>query len=178
MLTAFASNRSRMFGNNVLQLIIDAIYPESQSKYGSMKEFKRILVPVDGSELSMIAFQKALNLAEWVGGRVDIVYVSEYPMTGPVGMEQPANINPQPDFSKIIDPYLEISRKSHIRAGKEVKRGIPQEEIVKMSSEYDLIIMGTRGKNPILSMILGSVAEHVSRHAFCPVMLIRRKMDK
>ena len=143
-----------------------------------MKEYKKILVPVDGSELSMLAFRKALNLAEMVGGTVDIVYVSEYPATGPVGMEQPVNINPQPDFSKVLDPYLEMSKKKHVRVHSEVKRGMPREEIERMSSDYDLIIMGTRGRNPLVSMIMGNVAEHVARHALCPVMLIRKKKNE
>ena len=142
-----------------------------------MKEYKKILVPVDGSDLSMLAFQKALNLAEMVGGTVDIVYVSEYPATGPVGMEQPVEINPQPDFSDILEPYLETSKKKHVRVHSEVKRGMPREEIEKMSGDYDLIIMGTRGRNPLMSLIMGNVAEHVSRHALCPVMLIRKKKE-
>lgn len=142
-----------------------------------MKEYKRILVPVDGSELSMLACQKALNLAELVGGSVDIVYISEYPATGPVGMEQPVEINPQPDFSGILKPYLDMSRTKHVRVNSEVKRGMPKDEIEKMSSDYDLIIMGTKGRNPLVSLIMGSVAEHVARHALCPVMLIRKKKN-
>jgi nucleotide-binding universal stress UspA family protein len=90
-------------------------------------------------------------------------------------MEQPVELNPQPDFSSITDPYLKMSKRSHVNVHEHIKRGNPREEIEKMSGEYDLIIMGTSGRNPIVSVILGSVAEHVARHALCPVMLVRKK---
>jgi len=140
-----------------------------------MKEFKNILVPVDGSKLSQIAFKKALSMSEMVDSNVDIVFVSGYPTGGPVGMEQPPRIDPQPDLSGIFEPYEKIARENDIKIGKELERGIASERIIEMSKSYDLIIMGTRGRNPIASLILGSVAENVARKACCPVMLIREK---
>ena len=43
-----------------------------------MKRYRRILVPVDGSELSDDAFQQALDLAVLVDGTVSVVHVIEH----------------------------------------------------------------------------------------------------
>jgi universal stress protein A len=37
----------------------------------------------------------------------------------------------------------------------------------------DLIVMGTHGRGGIARMVIGSVAEHVVRHAPCPVVTVR-----
>jgi universal stress protein A len=58
---------------------------------------------------------------------------------------------------------------------KKVLKGIPNEEIVKFSSEnnVDMIIMGTYGKKGLERFIFGSTAEKVVRSAPCPVMTVR-----
>ncbi len=40
-------------------------------------------------------------------------------------------------------------------------------------NKYDLIIMGTRGRNAFEELLLGSVSLKVMHHAVCPVMVVR-----
>ena len=49
------------------------------------------------------------------------------------------------------------------------------EAIVARAEELhvDLIVMGTHGRTGVKRMVLGSVADHVVRHAPCPVVTIR-----
>ena len=42
-----------------------------------MKRYKRILVPVDGSKLSDLAFDQAISLAKMVDGVVTVIHVME-----------------------------------------------------------------------------------------------------
>jgi len=37
----------------------------------------------------------------------------------------------------------------------------------------DLVIVGTRGRNRVERFVLGSVSDHVVRHAPCPVLIVR-----
>jgi nucleotide-binding universal stress UspA family protein len=37
---------------------------------------------------------------------------------------------------------------------------------------YDLIVMGSRGHNPMINLVIGSVSSAVSHKAHCPVMII------
>ena len=41
-----------------------------------------------------------------------------------------------------------------------------------------LVVMGTVGQGTLTSLLLGSVAEKVARHAECPVMLVRKRRKK
>jgi nucleotide-binding universal stress UspA family protein len=53
--------------------------------------------------------------------------------------------------------------------------GTPAEEILRVAREekVDLIVMGTHGRTGLRHLLLGSVAEEVTRHAPCPVFTVR-----
>jgi nucleotide-binding universal stress UspA family protein len=53
--------------------------------------------------------------------------------------------------------------------------GRPAEEIQRVAREekVDLIVMGTHGRTGVRHLLLGSVAEAVTRHAPCPVFTVR-----
>jgi nucleotide-binding universal stress UspA family protein len=53
--------------------------------------------------------------------------------------------------------------------------GRPAEEILRVAreEEIDLIVMGTHGRTGVRHLLLGSVAEAVTRHAPCPVFTVR-----
>jgi nucleotide-binding universal stress UspA family protein len=59
----------------------------------------------------------------------------------------------------------------------EIKVGVgkPAEEILRLAREegIDLIVMGTHGRTGLRHLLLGSVAEEVTRHAPCPVFAVR-----
>jgi nucleotide-binding universal stress UspA family protein len=52
--------------------------------------------------------------------------------------------------------------------------GDPAEEIVRYAHEHevDLIVMGTHGREGVMRMVIGSVAETVVRRAPCPVLTV------
>ena len=53
------------------------------------------------------------------------------------------------------------------------RKGDPANEIVAVSKDYDLIVMGTLGLTGLSHFLVGSVAEKVVRFASCPVLVIR-----
>jgi nucleotide-binding universal stress UspA family protein len=56
-----------------------------------------------------------------------------------------------------------------------VRVGDSAQQIVAFAAEWgaDLIVMGTRGKTGLSHALMGSVAEHVSRTAPCPVVTVK-----
>ncbi len=69
----------------------------------------------------------------------------------------------------------DIEVKYHVREGK------PEDVILKLARDLaariqepssPLVVMGTNGRDSLVEHILGTVAEHVVRHAPCPVLVI------
>jgi universal stress protein A len=64
---------------------------------------------------------------------------------------------------------LELNGKGTLR------EGIPQEEVIRVAANVkpDLIVLGSHGYKRLRRLLLGSTAEHVVRHAPCPVLIVR-----
>lgn len=52
--------------------------------------------------------------------------------------------------------------------------GAPQAVISRMieSTQYDLLILGTRGRSVVASIFLGSIAEHLLHHSKIPLLIV------
>jgi nucleotide-binding universal stress UspA family protein len=146
--------------------------------------FKRILVPIDGSEPSVLALQHAKELAIKLESEIHLVHVvpdvplpigdpiggyaafdyttlaESLEMTGKQALEQAAGVL-QPIVAKV---HL------HHAHGNKVQALIL--ETVKEQG-IDLIVMGTHGYGGLNLLLLGSVAQAVSHHSSVPVLLVR-----
>lgn len=150
-----------------------------------MEEYQKILVPVDGSQLSKKAFRQALSLSEKFGSRVTLLHVnSEAP--GPWGIPGLEGIEMseegirkliEKNTKEIIGEYEKEAIKRKIDTDAITATGNPADEIIRASKNYDLIVMGTHGRTGLYHLLLGDTAEKVSRHACCPVFLIREKEE-
>ena len=49
----------------------------------------------------------------------------------------------------------------------------PREALLDLSHDAAMIVLGSRGRGPVRSLVLGSVSVGVSRHAACPVVILR-----
>jgi nucleotide-binding universal stress UspA family protein len=58
-----------------------------------------------------------------------------------------------------------------------VRNGTPSMEIVELANTLpaDIIIISTHGRSGLKHVLMGSVAEHVVRHAPCPVLVVRER---
>jgi nucleotide-binding universal stress UspA family protein len=55
--------------------------------------------------------------------------------------------------------------------------GFPVEELIKASNDADLLVLGQRGAGGFARLVIGSVAEQVTRHATCPVTITPPAQD-
>jgi nucleotide-binding universal stress UspA family protein len=141
-----------------------------------MQMFSNILLAVDGSEHSLKAAKLAGNLARLSGGTLWAITVYE---------EVPSYLG-EPNLSKVIAERTEKAEEILDEATKEIGEipgnceseilsGDPAESILRVVDvrNIDLIIMGTRGRGEIKSLLLGSQSHKVVSTAPCPVMLVR-----
>jgi len=143
--------------------------------------YKKILVPLDGSELAEVALPYAEELAGGLGSEIALIYV----LTSINGAtkEQCHHLH-EFYMQKIVESTkYSIKRNFSNSAEKEIKvesvilTGDPAEQIINYADKEDasLIIMATHGRSGITYWALGSVADKVARATKQPVALIRSK---
>lgn len=140
---------------------------------------KRIIVPTDFSEGSKKAFPYATALARKFGATITLVYVVPTHLAlslsqlGEVLEEKRVTEQAREELPRFreaeLDPHLQVSTM--------VLTGGPTYGICQTaeSEAADLIVMSTHGHTGFQRFMLGSVTEHVLRHAPCPVLVVREK---
>ena len=143
---------------------------------------KTILVPTDFSEYSDKALQHATDIARQNNARIYLLHV--------IGVTQQCIVDYCIDKQMVdqleqqsIDSAKEMIRKQldklkeaeSVEIVPDIRKGTPYEEILKEQEDkkMDLIVIASHGKTGLLSHLIGSVAEKVSRAAKCPVLLLR-----
>jgi nucleotide-binding universal stress UspA family protein len=146
--------------------------------------FKKILVPLDGSQLSEFALNPALALAKANKAELilmsairekEVVEIDEFyePTTSPM---------PLPDTQPMrarLKNYLDSIAQTRVGIGVTVRTLVLEGDAAScvletaVSEHTDLIIMGTHGRSGVSRFLLGSVTQKVWRQAPCPVMAIR-----
>jgi nucleotide-binding universal stress UspA family protein len=153
-------------------------------------EFKKILVPLDGSPFSEASIPYVKELAKGTGGEIILLRVSEPPVL-------PADRSPaiKPSWEEYRDILLaEIQRqaeeylqgikanlgKSGIKARSQATLGKAAESILQVAQKEDinLIAMTTHGRTGVSRWVYGSVASRIVEESLQPVMLIRPSVPK
>lgn len=138
----------------------------------SYPRLQQLLVPLDFSGKSRQALRYAVPLAQKFTAKIHLVHVLR-----PAGKAAPAAlaqlkheaIKRLGEMSALLPPRL--------RAGNAVLVGKPAEEILALAARnnIDLIVLTTKGITGLKRVLVGSTAEHIMRHAPCPVMSVRRR---
>jgi nucleotide-binding universal stress UspA family protein len=61
-----------------------------------------------------------------------------------------------------------------VEAGGTVVAGLPVRELVALSGEVDLLVVGSRAWGPVRRILMGSTAAHLMRESECPVLVLPR----
>jgi nucleotide-binding universal stress UspA family protein len=143
--------------------------------------YKKILVPLDGSELAKMALDQAEKLAKTFDGEIILFQVVPFmPIYGSPELVTPLIVDEKQ--KEAAEKYLlnlgEELKKRGLRASATVRTGQQVAvEIIDFAKEtgVDLIIMCTHGRSGISRWVMGSVALKVLTRAETPILLIRSK---
>jgi len=140
--------------------------------------FKKILVPLDGSELAAKILPKVEELAKLCDAQVTLISVSSEATTV-AGVPSPEVFQEAARHElKACQTYLGNVAKELQGKGLKVDttcvEGVPAREIIRVAGEgnFDLIALATHGRGEV-AWVLGSTAEKVLAHATVPVLLFR-----
>lgn len=148
--------------------------------------FRRILVPVDGSDIARRGLQAAIRLAKEQGGRIRLIHVVEIaPMITVEGGAYVADVldaMAQAGKNVLAKAQAEAAR-SGLKAETVLIDNMPghiADAIVRDAKKWraDLIVLGTHGRRGVTRLVMGSDAEQVVRLTAVPVLLIRAGAPK
>ncbi len=146
--------------------------------------FKHILVPTDGSPLSMETVKRAVSFSSEAGARITFFYAKpEYPVAfygegaliDPTTPEMFAEMAEQ-QAQEIIANCEEIAKAANVPCGHRTSTSdIPYEAIIEAagSTGCDLIFMASHGRRGISGLLLGSETQKVLTHSKIPVLVYR-----
>lgn len=146
--------------------------------------FRKIVLPLDGSELAEMALSPALALAEKFNASLILLRVVAAPHAALGTDADVAHDQLLDDIRGYVyedcRTYLARQQARLKAEGYDVRVRLaegsaPAETIVQVAEEVgaDTIIMSTHGRSGVSRIVFGSVAEKVLRLANVPVLLIR-----
>ena len=144
--------------------------------------FRRLLFPIDGSDLSLQAFSTGLEVAKSFGAAVlalhvvppfnSIAYITEILAAAEFGYSQEAVRS----ASRYLDKAKAIAREANVPCECHYAFGQhPHEAILEAANEYrcDLIVMATHGWHGLDRLMLGSETQRVVNQSSVPVLVYR-----
>ncbi len=152
--------------------------------------YRNILVAVDDSVKSKLAFKSAVETALAFDAKLTICHIKKntiiYTPIDPTGMLATTHIFNQ-DLSTYMDEELEKYKEEAKKAGvKEIEvvqtysssPGLAIAEVIAPGYEVDLIVCGASNKSGFDRFLLGSVSLDIVKHAKCDVNVIRNGGSK
>ena len=153
----------------------------------AMIEFKRILVPLDGSPLAERALPLAVALTQRFESQIILLRALDIP-TSPLSAFYPEAATKLMlelcEYARQeVEGYLKAQQDELGQQGFDVQILLPApppaESIIDaaIAEDVDLIVMSTHGRGGLARWAFGSVADKVARHSPCPVLFARQGLE-
>lgn len=150
------------------------------------KKPSRILVAVDGSDISMKAADYAITLAKNNDNNEAEIFVINVIDIPPMFKMLPSDTRKQlirigrQQATQIFDNIEQIAKRHDVKTNKINTEMVETsmsaaDEIIRYAKEkgVDLIVVGTKGRSGMSKALLGSVASKVVTYSPCSVLVVR-----
>ena len=131
-----------------------------------------VVVGTDGSPGSVKALRWALRQAKATEAEVRVLLAWE--VSAPLGYVATVD---DVDWAGIAGKAVEEAAAAEpdvsVPISTEVVNDHPSDVLVEASKGADLLVVGGRGHGRVLETLLGSVSDHCTHHAQCPVVVVR-----
>ncbi len=143
---------------------------------GMVAPMKKILVAVDGSEPSLHAAKMAQSLATATGATLTVAY-SVPPMLIPG--EVPFTVVTDVVKAEVVRGKRLLDEVAKALGNPQLNtlelEGPPAERIAEVAEAegFDLVVVGSRGRNAVARLFLGSIADRLVHICRKPVLVVR-----
>ena len=138
---------------------------------------KAILVGVDGSHASYKATWWAANYAKHAGLTLQIVCAYSLPSYAAVSFDATYTAMgddnaAHSDAQEILSKAKAIADEQGVEAATLIVTGDPASVFVELSRNYNLIVIGNRGKGGLAERLLGTTSSSLPAYAYCPIVVV------
>jgi nucleotide-binding universal stress UspA family protein len=141
--------------------------------------FQRLLMAFDGSPHAQQALTEAIDLAQTNSGTLTVISVAPSPSVWAMsGYDVPIDVDRvSKEFEREYQSMLDgvVSRMpADLPVTRILKQGAAGREIAGEANagDYDLVVMGSRGRGELRSLLLGSVSHRVLQSSHVPVLVV------
>ncbi|TCB57294.1 universal stress protein [Acinetobacter terrestris] len=144
--------------------------------------YQNILVPVDGSDISLSAVKNAAQIAQAFGGQLTLIsLVTEDPFAEadfyyPSPIMKEYFVQAYANAEKSLKQAQTIASENGITANTQIVKGNVSEEGIIETAEklkIDLIVMGSHDRKGFQKFLLGSFAQDVLKGTKLPVLIVK-----
>jgi nucleotide-binding universal stress UspA family protein len=139
--------------------------------------FNQILLAADGSDHSLRAADKAIDLARHnTDAKVTVIYVVDSTTSKADALRHFDQLGITQQRKEKMAAIEEKAQQAGVTYEVKILRGDkPGPTIVEYANQngVDIVVIGSRGLNSLQEMILGSVSHKVAKRANCPVMIVK-----
>jgi len=137
---------------------------------------RKVLIPTDFSLVSKNALKYGLNLYKNTETVFTIIHVyhPSFDPTQPEVLDSSLSMEAVKNESmkNLLATIDDTAKEFNVEVNSIIEIGFTIEKLVKLSSEFDIIIMGSTGSNNFLSKVFGGISSGVVSKAKCPVLLV------
>jgi nucleotide-binding universal stress UspA family protein len=142
----------------------------------------RILLAIEDSKFSEAATRMVVQKMRAEGAEVCILHVAEptwlvldYDLGGQLGQIEAAREENLERGKRLLARVEPVVAAAGFRVTTAMEEGDARFVIVDRAERWkaDLTVVGSHGRKGLGRLLLGSVAEHVARHAHCSVLIVR-----
>lgn len=153
------------------------IVPRREEHDARPAALSSIVVGVDGSPNSIAALQWAARRARGSAATVRAVYVWRFPpiamAPAPLGVAvPPPELIAEGAAEELAGFLAAAGLPSDVHVVPTIREGSPAQVLLDEARHADLLVVGARGHEGFVGLLLGSVATAIAHHAPCPVAVI------
>lgn len=147
-----------------------------------IQQYKHILVAVDGSDESELAFEKAVNVAKRNQSTLFLAHIIDTRAFQSISSFDDELAEQATELAKqtLAELAAKAQRNGVANVEQIVEYGAPKGILARQlpdEFDIDLIMVGATGLNAVERLLIGSVSEYIIRHAHCDVLVVRTGLD-
>ncbi len=133
-----------------------------------------IVVGVDGSENARRALSWAVGEAQLRDAELVAVFAWQFPLIGTPGAFDPDEL--EQEAKRFLNGQLaQVDPPADVRITALVAQGDPTASLLAACehTRADLLVLGSRGREGFVGLLLGSVGQQCASYAPCPVLIVK-----